>query len=93
MLVLTISLSFPGAGLWHPDARPLALLRRAVDGKPHKLKRVLAEPGLRKEFFGGIPKDEKKVVKAFIRHNEENMLKKKPKVCTVTFLTSLPLPC
>ncbi|KAI9788846.1 MAG: hypothetical protein M1816_006510 [Peltula sp. TS41687] len=78
-LGLTPYVVFAGAGLWHPDAGPLALLRRAVDLKPHKLKQVLTDPGLRKEFLGGVPKDEKKVIKAFIRHNEENMLKTKPK--------------
>lgn len=88
---LTFFPSFPGGGLWHPDAGPLALLRRAVDRKPHKLKQVLTEPGLGKEFFGGIPKDERKAVKAFVRHNEENMLKTKPKVCLTAFLYFLAI--
>lgn len=63
-----------------PEAQPLALLRRDVDRKSHKIKHVLTDPGLRKEFLGGIPKDEKKAVKAFVNQNTENALKTKPKV-------------
>lgn len=63
-----------------PEAQPLALLRRDVDRESHKIKRVLLDPGLRKEFFGGIPKDEKQAVKAFVNQNTENALKTKPKV-------------
>ena len=63
-----------------PEAAPLALLRTDIDRKPHGLKRVLMEPGIRKEVLGGIPKDEKKAVKAFISQNGENALKTKPKV-------------
>lgn len=37
-------------------------------------------PSIRKEVFGGIPKDEKKCVKAFISQNGESALKTKPKV-------------
>lgn len=63
-----------------PEAEPLALLRRDVDRKSHKIKRVLLDTGLRNEFFGGIPKNERKVVKAFVNQNSENALKTKPKV-------------
>ncbi len=63
-----------------PEAQPLALLRRDVDRKPHNIKRVLVDANLRREFFGGIPKDEKKAVKAFVNQNTENALKTKPKV-------------
>lgn len=69
-----------GGGIWQPDAGPLSLLRRAVDRKPHKLKRVLTAAAMRKEFFEGIPNDEERAVKAFVKHNQENMLKTKPKV-------------
>ena len=72
--------SFVGAGVWHPEAPPMALMRKDVDKKSHKLKQVLMASGLRKEFFGGIPSDEKKAVKAFVGMNTENMLKTKPKV-------------
>ena len=68
-----------GAGVWHPEAPPLALMRDDVDLKSHKVKAVLTAPELRKEFFGGIPSDEKKAVKAFVGMNTENMLKTKPK--------------
>lgn len=35
---------------------------------------------MRKEFLGGVPRDEKKVVETFCAHNRENALKTKPKV-------------
>ena len=69
-----------------PEAQPLALLRRDVDRRSHKIKRVLMDAGLRKEFFGGIPKDEKKVVQAFVKQNAETALKTKPKVSSVFIL-------
>lgn len=68
-----------GAGVWHPEAPPLALMRKDVDLKSHNIKAVLTAPELRKEFFGGIPSDEKKAMKAFVSMNTENMLKTKPK--------------
>lgn len=86
--------SFVGAGVWHPEAPPMALMRKDVDKKSHKIKEVLTGVDMRREFFGGIGKDEKKAVKAFVGMNTENMLKTKPKVCAplpnpseVSFLT------
>jgi uncharacterized protein (TIGR02453 family) len=72
--------SFVGGGLWAPDATPLAQLRRDVDRKSHKLKAVLMNEQIRKHFFNGIGKNEKKAVEVFISHNSESMLKTKPKV-------------
>jgi len=75
--------SFVGAGVWHPEAAPLALMRQDVDTKSHLLKAVLTAPELRREFFAGIgPDDEAKAVTAFVGMNAENMLKTKPRVCT-----------
>ncbi|KAF7508471.1 hypothetical protein GJ744_009184 [Endocarpon pusillum] len=71
--------SFVGCGLWMPEAAPLALVRRDIDRSVNKLKRVLMEPGIRKEVLGGVPKDETKAVKAFVSQNRENALKTKPK--------------
>ncbi|KZF20935.1 hypothetical protein L228DRAFT_249779 [Xylona heveae TC161] len=71
--------TFVGGGLWMPEARSLEFLRRDVDRKPHKLKQVLLEARLRKEFLGGVGKDEKKAVKAFAAHNSDTALKTKPK--------------
>ncbi|MCJ1335795.1 hypothetical protein MMC09_001069 [Bachmanniomyces sp. S44760] len=71
--------SFVGGGLWHPEAAPLALLRRNIDRNAAKIKKVLIHARIRKEFFNGIPADEKKATKAFIGQNSENMLKTKPK--------------
>ncbi|KAI9725775.1 MAG: hypothetical protein M1828_002658 [Chrysothrix sp. TS-e1954] len=72
--------SFVGGGLWMPEARPLAALRRNIDRKPTKIKAVLKDAGIRKDFFGGTPADDKKVVKAFAAQNASNALKSKPKV-------------
>ncbi|KAI1626710.1 hypothetical protein EDD37DRAFT_676358 [Exophiala viscosa] len=70
--------SFVGAGLWMPEAQPLALLRTNIDRKSHKLKRVLMEPQMRKQILGGAS-DERKAIKAFVAQNSENALKTKPK--------------
>lgn len=72
--------SFVGAGIWHPEAEQLRLLRRAVDRKAHKLKNVLMDPRIRKECLKEVANDEKKVLKAFAAANAENALKSKPKV-------------
>lgn len=71
--------SLIGGGLWMPDAGQLSKLRRHIDRKPHKLKAVLMQEGIRKSFLNGVAKDEKKVVKAFAAANKSNALKKKPK--------------
>lgn len=81
--------SFVGGGLWCPEATPLAAMRHAIDRKSQKLKTVLMEPSMRKEFLGGIPKDEKKAIKAFCDYNRENALKTKPKVGSFLFLSFL----
>ena len=72
--------SFVGAGVWHPEAAPMALMRKDIDKKSHKIKEVLMRKDMRREFLGGIKEDEKKAVKAFVAMNTENMLKTKPKV-------------
>lgn len=55
-------------------------MRRAIDRRSNKLKDVLLEPTMRKEFLKGAKAEEKAVVKAFVEINKENMLKTKPKV-------------
>jgi uncharacterized protein (DUF2461 family) len=69
-----------GAGLWMPEAQPLALLRRNIDRKPEKIRAVLTEPKMRKLILGGVGNDEKKAIDAFTRQNQDNALKTKPKV-------------
>src|SRR2546423_1551695 len=80
-----------GSGLWMPEARPLGLLRRNIDRKPELIRRVLTDAALRKKIFGGIPNDEKKVIKAFAAQNAENALKTKPKMCLDLLLLSAML--
>ena len=81
--------SFVGAGVWHPDAAPMALLRKEIDKNSHKIKKVLMAPDMRKEFLGGIGPDEKKAVKAFVGMNTENALKTKPKVLLLHYSMSM----
>ena len=78
--------SFIGAGVWHPEAPPMALMRRDLDRESHKIKEVLMVPKMRKEFLGGIAAVEKKAVKAFVGMNTENALKTKPKVCAPSYI-------
>lgn len=74
-----------GSGLWCPDAHPLSLLRQDIDRKPHKIKAVLTDAGIRKAFLEGVANDEKKAVKAFVNlpQNMSNALKKNPKVRSI----------
>lgn len=58
-----------------PPADSLQKLRHNIDRKPHRIKRVLGDAMLRKEFFDGIPNDEKKAVRAFTKQNAESALK------------------
>ncbi|KAH9885494.1 hypothetical protein F4778DRAFT_760504 [Xylariomycetidae sp. FL2044] len=71
---------FVGGGLWHPDNEALAKLRASIDERPHRIRRVLADPVFRRTF---LPKakngDKKSVLKAFADANKENALKTKPK--------------
>ena len=62
-------------------------MRQAIDAKSEKLKEVLLEPRIRKEFLKGVTNDATKAVKIFTSMNTENMLKTKPKVGF-----SFPLP-
>lgn len=71
--------SFVGGGLWHPEAGPLARVRNNISRKPSKIRRVLTQPGIRKDFLNGISDDEEKAVAAFIEKNQDGMLKTKPK--------------
>ncbi|KAB8231873.1 DUF2461 domain-containing protein [Aspergillus alliaceus] len=69
---------FVGAGLWHPEADKLALMREEIDENSHRLKAVLGEEGMRREFLKGAPNQEK-AVEAFVNQNQESALKTKPK--------------
>ncbi len=69
---------FVGGGIWHPEAAPLALLRRDVDGRSERIKKVLIGKDLNKTFLGGA-RGEKEAVKKFVEINQESALKTKPK--------------
>lgn len=67
-------------GLWMPEAPALARMRQSVDRHPERLKAVLMEARLRREFLKGAPSVEPKAVKAFCAQNADSALKTKPKV-------------
>ena len=71
--------------MWQPDAEQLAAIRRDIDSHPDALKDVLQQPGMRREFLGGVGSDGRKVVKTFVDQNKESALKTKPKVSLVSF--------
>lgn len=57
----------------------LRRMRRAIDRHSRRLKDVLLDDTIRKEFLNGAAKNDKAVVKAFVKSNSENALKTKPK--------------
>jgi hypothetical protein len=63
-----------------PEASKLALLRDDIDRNSHRLKSILTNAAMRREILKGIPDDEDKAVKAFVKQNQESALKTKPKV-------------
>lgn len=63
-----------------PEAAALAALRRSIDRRPQQIKAVLSSAGIRKEYLGGVSKDEGKVIKRFVDEHAESSLKTKPKV-------------
>lgn len=85
------ALTLKGGGFWQPDASTLAKLRRDIDRKPHKIKAVLTDSGIREAFLGGVKDDEKKAVKAFtsLSMNQSNALKRNPKVCSICLIHPL----
>ncbi|GBF62602.1 hypothetical protein TMEN_5154 [Trichophyton mentagrophytes] len=70
---------FIGSGLWMPEASKLALIRQNIDRNSQQLKDILMHPDVRGEILGGVPSDEKKVIKAFVNQNKESALKTRPK--------------
>lgn len=60
-------------------------MRRAIDRHSRQIKDVLLDENLRKEFLKGAPKNDAKVVKAFVAANASNALKTRPKVSCSLF--------
>jgi uncharacterized protein (TIGR02453 family) len=71
--------SFVGGGLWMPEADAVALIRDQIHRRPGKLKAVLMDAAVRKEFLKGAKADEKECTKRFCEMNKEAALKTKPK--------------
>jgi hypothetical protein len=66
--------------MWHPEAAPIAALRQAIDKRSRQFKDVLSDEKIRREFLKSPPKNDSKVVKAFVAANASNALKTRPKV-------------
>jgi hypothetical protein len=86
-------LTLIGGGFWQPDATTLTKLRRDIDRKPHKIKAVLTDSGIREAFLDGVKDDGKKAVKAFtsLPMNRSNALKRNPKVSLVCSLFAMDI--
>jgi uncharacterized protein (TIGR02453 family) len=73
--------SFVGGGVWHPEPAWLASWRRMVDEDAARVHAVLAEPGFRKAFPGGVLSEGDRltrVPKGFASdHPEAELLKQK----------------
>jgi uncharacterized protein (DUF2461 family) len=74
---------FIGGGLWHPAADAVARIRASIDERPRRWRRVLTQPDFRQTFLPASKDgDEASILAAFVKGNEENALKTKPKVST-----------
>lgn len=60
-------------------------MRRAIDRRSRQFKDVLLHDSLRREFLKNTPKNDAKVVKAFVAANVGNALKTRPKVSPSVF--------
>jgi uncharacterized protein (DUF2461 family) len=76
---LTYYMSAAG-GLWQPDSQQLHAMREDIDAHPNRIKAVLRQPGIRKDYLEGVADDEKKALKKFLEKNKESALKVAPKV-------------
>ena len=63
-----------------PSSQSTAAMRRDIDHHPSRIKTVLMGDRLRESFLEGVPRQEQKVVKAFVATNAGSALKTKPKV-------------
>ncbi|KAK8034638.1 glycoside hydrolase family 92 protein [Apiospora rasikravindrae] len=67
------------AGCGIPTREAIAKLRASIDERPHRIRRVLANPHFRRTF---LPKakdgDDKSIIAAFTAANKENALKTRP---------------
>lgn len=84
-------LTLTGGGLWQPEAESLRKLRREFDRRSIKIKDILKEERIRKNFLGGVSTDEAKVVKAFVglTSNASTALKRNPKVSLILLIERL----
>ncbi|SPO04912.1 uncharacterized protein DNG_07597 [Cephalotrichum gorgonifer] len=72
---------FVGGGLYHPESEVVQKLRESIDERPRRWRRILNEPGLKKQFLPSASKSSKPEValKAFAERNKDNALKVRPK--------------
>ncbi|MBE3050369.1 DUF2461 family protein [Candidatus Bathyarchaeota archaeon] len=73
---------FVGGGIYHPEADAIHKVRSSIDERPRRWRRILSEPGLKKQFLPSATKSSKPeaALKAFAEKNKEGALKTRPKV-------------
>lgn len=79
--------SFIGGGLWCPEKDSLARLRRSIDARPARWRRVLENPTFKDVFFPKVKTGKGKedaLVDAFFEKNKEYALKKRPQGYEIT---------
>jgi uncharacterized protein (TIGR02453 family) len=75
--------SFIGGGLWCPEKDSLARLRRSIDARPARWRRMLGNASFKDVFFPNVKTGKGKedaLVDAFFDKNKEYALKKRPQV-------------
>ena len=75
-----------------PEASKLALIREDIDRNSGRIKSVLRDERIRREFLKGISDEEATALKAFADQNKENALKSRPKVRPL-LLSCEKFPC
>ena len=60
-------------------------MRVAIDRNPRRLKDILRDEQIRREFLDGAKNNDGAAVKSFIKRNDSNALKTRPKVSLSIF--------
>ena len=71
---------FAGGGKWMPEQEVLQQMREDVQNRPKRIRSALHHESVRKHFLGGTKMTEDQAVKAFRKHNGDNVFKRTPKV-------------
>ena len=72
----------PGGGLYSPNKDQIAAMRRDIDRNPRRIRDVLSNKVVNKEFLQNVPRAGKDPISAFIQKNQRGALSTTPKVCS-----------